>query len=144
MWYNKIMIALLRSPLHGMLGGSMMLITFTGRKSGKTFTTPVNYLRVQDESGEYLLTTSQRDRTWWRNLRGGAPVTLRLNGKDVPARAKAYEDPERVAALLTVLFHKSPQMAKYFKVGLDASGEPLPQDLQRAVSERVVISTVLQ
>jgi deazaflavin-dependent oxidoreductase (nitroreductase family) len=143
MWYNKIMIALLRSPLHGMLGGSMMLITFTGRKSGKTFTTPVNYLIVQDESGEYLLTTSQRDRTWWRNLRGGAPVTLRLRGRDVSARAEAIEDELRVTAELLTYLQKQPKMSRYYEVGLDDNGQPKPQDIARIAKTRLVICTRL-
>lgn len=144
MWYNKIMIALLRSPLHGMLGGNMMLITFTGRKSGKTFTTPINFLRVKDENGEYLLTTSQRNRTWWRNLRDGAAVTLRLNGKDMAARAEAFEDETQILALFQVYFQKAPQMAKYFGVNLGANGQPAAQDMQNAVAERVVIQTRMQ
>jgi len=45
MWYNPIMMWVLRSPLHGMLSGSTMIITYTGRKSGQTFSTPVNYVR---------------------------------------------------------------------------------------------------
>ncbi len=42
MWYNPIMMWLLRSPLHGMLSSSTMIITYTGRKSGKMFSTPDN------------------------------------------------------------------------------------------------------
>ena len=56
MWYNSIMMWLLRSPLHGMLSGSTMIITYTGRKSGMTFSTPVNYVR----DGNVLWTVSFR------------------------------------------------------------------------------------
>ena len=59
MWFDPLMTLLLRSPLHGMLDKSTMLITVTGRKSGVPYTTPVNYIR----SGEVLLTTSFKDRT---------------------------------------------------------------------------------
>lgn len=45
---------LLRSPLHGVLRDSVLLITFRGRKSGKAYTTPVNYLH---EGDTILLTT---------------------------------------------------------------------------------------
>jgi hypothetical protein len=43
---------LLRSPLHGIVGRSFMLITFTGRKSGRAYTTPVQY--VQDSNTLYV------------------------------------------------------------------------------------------
>jgi hypothetical protein len=36
MGYNTLLIWLLRSPFHGFLSGSMMLISFRGRKSGKS------------------------------------------------------------------------------------------------------------
>ena len=36
---------LLRSPFHGMLSNGMMLITVSGRKTGKKYTTPVDYTR---------------------------------------------------------------------------------------------------
>jgi hypothetical protein len=67
MWYNSMMKWILRSPLHGLISKSTMLITYTGHKSGKLYTIPVNYVRDED----VLSVTSYRHRTWWRNLRGG-------------------------------------------------------------------------
>ena len=67
-----------------------MLITFTGRVSGKSYTTPVNYLLI----GDVLYVVSMRGRTWWRNLRGGGSVTLRLNGEKVHGWGEVVEDDE--------------------------------------------------
>ncbi len=86
---NSFVKLMLRSPLHGMIDNGVMLITVTGRKSGKPITTPVNYLPL----GDSLAIVSLRERTWWRNLRrrtspseDGAAVTVRLKGKDAPGR----------------------------------------------------------
>jgi deazaflavin-dependent oxidoreductase (nitroreductase family) len=76
---NPVVRALLRSPLHGLLSRNVMLMTVTGRRSGRRFTLPVQYAR-RDEA-VYVL--SWPDRRWWRNLVGGAPVTLRLGGQTV-------------------------------------------------------------
>jgi deazaflavin-dependent oxidoreductase (nitroreductase family) len=54
-----------------------MLITVTGRRTGRHYTTPVSYLRDGDE----LTVFSRRGRSWWRNVEGGAPVELRLRGE---------------------------------------------------------------
>lgn len=62
MWFNPMMKWLIASPLHIFVSKNMMLITYTGRKSGVTYTTPVNYLR----EGNTLYVTSWRERTWWR------------------------------------------------------------------------------
>jgi deazaflavin-dependent oxidoreductase (nitroreductase family) len=143
MWFNPFMTWLLRSPLHGFISSNTMLVTYTGRKSGKTYTTPVNYLRMKDSRGEYLLTTSTRERTWWRNLRGGAAVTLRLQGKDLPAQAEVLEDEGAVIDELGAFFEKAPKMAKYFGVRLEANGKPDRDDLARAAVTRVVVRTVV-
>ena len=74
---NPFVSALLRSPLHGLLGAKFMLVTVTGRKTGRTYTTPVNYVR----RGDTLTVISRRGRTWWRNLSEPAPVLVRLRGK---------------------------------------------------------------
>jgi hypothetical protein len=64
---NHFMKLILRSPLHSLVSENAMIITSTGRKSGKIYTTPVNYVR---DAGA-LIILSQDDRTWWKNLRGG-------------------------------------------------------------------------
>ena len=38
---NAVMRALLASPLHGIVGGTIALLLFTGRKSGQAYRTPV-------------------------------------------------------------------------------------------------------
>lgn len=90
---NDFMAWVLRSPLHGMLSGNTLLITFTGRKTGKRYTTPINFYR----EGEYLWAVSSRDRTWWRNLQGGAPVDLLLKRKFMQAFAETEMDGDAVS-----------------------------------------------
>ncbi len=71
-----------------------LLITFTGRRSGKQYTTPVAYL---GEGDTIILTT---DSPWWKNLRGGAPVRLRVKGQDLTGTAEAVTDEEAIAEAL--------------------------------------------
>ncbi len=134
MWYNPIMMWILRSPLHGMLSGSTMIITYTGRKSGKTFSTPVNYVR----DGDVLWTISFRQRTWWRNLHD-SPVTVRIQGKDFPGVGQAIKDQQEVADCLMAYLRKAPQIAKYIGVALDASGQPRQEDVANAAQTRVMV-----
>ena len=143
MWYNPIITWLLHSPLHGFVSKNMMLISYTGRKSGKSYTTPVNYLRMKDERGDFLATTSQKERVWWRNLRGGAPVRVRIQGQERSASAEAIEDEVKVVDYLLAYFQHAPQLARYFGVGMDASGKPNPEDVTRSAQGRVFIQTRL-
>lgn len=86
-WYNPIMTGLLRSPLHGLISGNTLLLHVTGRKSGRVYTFPVSYVRSQ--GGSFTVLTLE-DRTWWKNLRGGAPVKLLLQGMPYTAQAEAH------------------------------------------------------
>jgi F420H(2)-dependent quinone reductase len=72
---NMIATTILRSPWHQMRSNRLLLLTFTGRKSGKEFTTPLRYV----QEGEILRLTVVYP--WWRNLIGGATVRVLLRGR---------------------------------------------------------------
>jgi deazaflavin-dependent oxidoreductase (nitroreductase family) len=139
MWFNPIMSWLIRSPLHFMISKNTMLMTYTGRKSGKSYTTPMNYLALDGA----LYTNSNRERVWWRNLRCGAEVTLRLRGEDVPARAEVIEDQTAVARYLKEYLETAPHLAKYMQVRMGENGEPLAEDVARQAQEMVMVRTEL-
>lgn len=129
---------LLRSPAHGLVSKSVLLITFTGRKSGKTYTTPVDYSQDGD------LVSIFTHAAWWKNLSGGAPVTLRLRGRDVSGLAEPVaDDKQAVAAGLTAHLHNVPSDAKYYDVALDAQGNPNAKEVKKAAQSVVMIRVLL-
>ena len=141
MWFNPIVIRLLRSPLHGVMSASTALFTLRGRKSGRSITLPANYTVLEPGT---LLSTSFRRRTWWRNLRGGADVTVRVGATDHAAHAVAVEDPAEIAAGLAELLAHRPRWAKAYGVALDASGVPVREDCERRAQEMVLVRTTLR
>lgn len=72
---NAIVVTILRSPWHKIRSERLLLLTFTGRKSGKEFTTPIRYV----QEGETLQVTVVYP--WWKNLVGGATVRVLLRGQ---------------------------------------------------------------
>jgi deazaflavin-dependent oxidoreductase (nitroreductase family) len=76
---NPLVVWLLRSPLHRLLDGGLMLITVTGRRSGRRYTIPVGYQRDGDVL--HVLVSKARRKQWWRNYREPGPVELRLAGE---------------------------------------------------------------
>jgi deazaflavin-dependent oxidoreductase (nitroreductase family) len=134
--YNPFVIALLRSPLHGLMDKSTMLITVTGCKSGKSYTFPVSYVR----DGETLLVISQQDRTWWKNLRGGAEVTVFLQGHTLQARGETFTDTEMGAKILLLILQRVPAYQRLLHLTLDSSGQPEhPEDLIRVAQDHVIV-----
>ena len=131
---RRFMTWMLRSPLHVFMGG-IMLITVTGRKSGRAISTPVNYAR----DGDTLLVTSKADRTWWKNVRGGAKVTLLIDGKTYQADANAIEDHATVDRELLRFFRLIKRTIAGI-IHLDKDGQPTqPEKFTQVAQSRVTI-----
>ena len=133
--YTPLIKSILRSPLHRLLSKNTMLITFTGRKSGKVYTTAVGYAR----NGDDIIFFKQSDNAWWRNLQGGVPVIARVKGKNLKAIGEIIEDQKAVTEGLMIYVQKLPQYAKFFLVTLDPDGRPNPEEVARAAQNRVMI-----
>ena len=144
MWFNPIIKWLLNSPFHRLISKNMMLITYKGRKSGKPYSTPVNYLELEDTEGKYLATMSLKGRVWWRNLREGTPVTVLFRGKNLQGVAEVIEDNQEVADFLSIYLQQFPQMARYFQITFDENGEPISEEVIPAAKTRVVIKIRLK
>jgi hypothetical protein len=89
---NRGVAALIASPRWGrFVGRSLALLTYTGRRSGRTFTIPVGYRRAGDE---VTITVAMPDaKTWWRNFLGaGGPLSMQLGGADRTGHAVATRD----------------------------------------------------
>jgi hypothetical protein len=142
MWYNRLVIPLLCSPLHFFMSGSMLVLRITGRKTGRQIDLPVNYL-VDEENSRQLLVISTRERTWWRNLRGGASIEACLHGRWRPGRAEVFEEPEQVVGGLRSMFHRRPGSARYFDVRGEGQGDWNADDLVRASNSRVIVQIEL-
>jgi deazaflavin-dependent oxidoreductase (nitroreductase family) len=87
---NPVVGAVLSSPLHPLLSGGLALITVTGRRSGRRYTFPVGY---RQDGDRVTITVGWPERKqWWRNLREGGPVEMRIRGRRRAGRAQAHGD----------------------------------------------------
>jgi deazaflavin-dependent oxidoreductase (nitroreductase family) len=135
---NAFISAILRSPLHPLLGDSFGVITVTGRKTGRRISTPINVARAADG----FTVVSTRGRTWWRNLLDGRAGELRVGGKTVPVTARIADQPGEVRDGLKAYFERYPEYAKYFGIRRDERGVIPDADLARAAGERVIIRLI--
>ena len=133
---NSIVRFLLRSRIHFLLSGSLMLITFTGRNSGRQFTTPVRYFR----DGEIVRCFTSTEGQWWRNLRGGGDVVLRIEGRDAPYHARAVEnDPEDVEKWFRYYLGLFPQDAAYHDIRMGKDKSLASMDLEQALRSEILV-----
>jgi hypothetical protein len=137
--FNRVMVWVLGSPFHRLISGSMLVLGLTGMKSGNHYNVPVSYTSVETQDGLRLLVTSQRDRTWWRNVRDRVGVGLILRGQNVSAFAQAREDQGDVADGFKRYFKASPGSARFFSIELTTDGKVDEKDLMRLAQERVIV-----
>lgn len=107
---NVPMRAALSLPFATPLSGNLMLISYTGRKSGKAYRQPVSYVR----DGDVLLTPGGG--RWTLNLAGARPTRIRLRGRDEAARPELVTDPAEVERLLEVIAEKNPRAARFIPI----------------------------
>jgi deazaflavin-dependent oxidoreductase (nitroreductase family) len=131
---NDFMSWVLRSQFHGMLSNGMMLITVTGRKTGKNYTTPVGYY----EEGDYLWVITSRDRHWWQNVKDGAEVSLLLKKKLVHGFAEAVLDSKAVENRMVGYVQHVPMAAKQFGIRIENNIANI-EDVVRAARKRLFI-----
>jgi deazaflavin-dependent oxidoreductase (nitroreductase family) len=97
-------------------GSRLMLISFTGRRTGKSYRQPVSYVRDADG----LLTFGGG--RWTLNLTNGAPITIRLKGRDLSARPELVTDPAEVERLLKLMTKKNPGARRFVRIPSDSNG----------------------
>jgi deazaflavin-dependent oxidoreductase (nitroreductase family) len=117
-WVNRIMIRLLRSPLSRLVDGGVMLLTVTGRRTGRSYTLPVQY--VWDGQVLWVYAGGSEAKSWWRNLVGGADVEVLLRRRVHSATAVAYahaDAPELVADGLGRYVDRFPASSKRLGIG---------------------------
>ncbi|RMI31476.1 DUF385 domain-containing protein [Nocardia stercoris] len=123
---NWVVTRLLRSPLAGGPGRSLILLHVVGRKSGKKYDVPVAYVRDGDE----LVIGSPFG--WMRNLRTGEPLAVHYLGRPHTADVVVHTAADAVAADYTVICRGNKQFASFNNIRLDATGNPDTGDLRAA------------
>ena len=124
---NVPMRAVLRLPFATPLSANLLLISYTGVKSGKSYLQPVSYAR----DGETLLTPGGG--RWTLNLKNGRKVRLRLRGRDVPAHADLVAEPAEVERLLGVIAVGNPRAMRYIPIPRRDDGRLEPDALAAAI-----------
>lgn len=117
---NPLMTPLLRSVFHGLVSNRFVLLTFTGIKSGRQFTTPVGY--EQEEDALIVMTR----RSWWKNFEGGVRVTVHYRGRVREARATAVTNRRAVADYIGRSLQRNHPLINTRRFGITMEGGKLP------------------
>ena len=128
---NPIAVALLRSRLHRLISKNLILLTVTGRKSGRSYTLPVT--RHDRPDGTLVVGGAGG---WRHNLRAGTDVRVTLDGRERTAHVTVEEDPTRAAEVFKGLLESTNARAVGVKVNVQHS--PTPDEIRPVLAQRVI------
>ena len=135
---NPVVKFILRSPLHGLMSHNTVLFEFKGRKSGKTYSTPVSY----HISNGHVHCFTEKNNQWWRNLRHADEIELTIRGRRIAGRPTVLTDGStQVQTALHEFLIATPRDASHAGVAFDAHGNPVAADIT-AASQRLAFISV--
>ena len=103
----RLAYALGLGPLIGRL---VLLLTTTGRKSGKARVTPLQYEQID---GVYYVAAAFGPKTdWVRNLQAEPRAQVRVLRRQFSASAELMDDPERIAQYLEYRLQRRPRLMR--------------------------------
>lgn len=107
---NRVVLAVLRSPLHRMLSRALVELQVRGRRTGQFVNLPVQYARDGDLL--VILPGHAERKMWWRNLADAAEVSVRLRGAGLHGRAEVLRSgTPAFRAALERYVHRFPRAA---------------------------------
>lgn len=138
---NPIVRLVLRSRVQGLLSRSVLLLTVM-RENGRERTIPVRY--AQDDGVLVILVGLPEQKRWWRQLRKGAPVEVRLRGSMQLGSAVALVgggyDAEQALALYLRRYPNTPLPRGVGSGGVAPSGAALARAAEWAVMVRITLA----
>jgi hypothetical protein len=90
---NHVVKAILRSPAHGVLSDKLLVMTVTGRRTGKQHSFPCAYAEHGADKLRIHIDWPEK-KVWWRNLKSPSPVSVRLRGVQLSGIGEAQGDPK--------------------------------------------------
>ena len=113
----------------------LVLVAYTGRKTGRRYVKPVSYVR----DGRDLLIPGGG--SWWRNVED-RPLTVRVDGSWRTATAEVIKDIWAMSDLLSTMLALNPALSVFTGIRRGADGRPDPKSLERAHNRGLVVLRV--
>jgi hypothetical protein len=128
--FNPVVSFALRSRLAPLLRG-FALARFRGRRTGRSYEVVVTWHELD---GQVYVVTPAR---WRANFAGGAPMTMRHLGVDVPGRGVLETDPEVVADVVARLLARG-ESPRAFALKMPADHRMTAADM--AATNRAIVT----
>ncbi len=138
---NPFVRRMLSSGFAGPMSRALLVLRYRGRKSGRTFATPVGYVR----EGDRVVMVTSPSYGWWHNMVGGVDVELRLpdGWRSGVAEVLFPDDPRFEETVALQVSKRGPRMLRGYGVDVDDAGRMSPEAKAASTQHaRIVLVTL--
>ena len=134
---NPLIRWLLRSRLHFLMSGELLVLEYRGRKTGNTYAIPLAY--VTHAGQPHCMT--RLGTSWLTSVVEAPSVTIWLRGKRLSATAERIPSasPDARPAFAAFLSANPGTARMLYRVRVDSRRQPDANDLEREIHNSVVI-----
>lgn len=122
-----VQMFLLRRGWMGKMGEFVMIITTTGRKSGKKFTTPIAYQR----DGEHIIAVNPGNSNWFHNVDANGSAVLEIQCQEIPVTGAVVRDEQERQRIFNLYRQNPATFERLFKVPATAAENELQQAMAK-------------
>ena len=126
------MAFLLRRDWMGPASDMLMVITTTGRKTGKRHSIPIGYIRDRED---IVVLSSKNPSNWFRNVLANGTATLEIKKEKFDVQGELITDEAERQRIFAI--HKL--NTKYFKANFKVELDSPESVLQEALADRIFI-----
>ncbi len=121
-------------PIYGRF---VLLLTTTGRKSGKRRVTPLQYEEINGDI--YIASARGTKADWYRNIVINPNVSVRVKSREIEGRGEAITDVRCIADYLEVRLKNHPRMMKAMLNREGLSKNPTRAELEKYAENRAMV-----
>jgi deazaflavin-dependent oxidoreductase (nitroreductase family) len=121
-------------PIYGRL---VLLLTTTGRKSGKPRVTPLQYEEIDGDI--YIASARGTKSDWFRNIVANPKVKVRVKSRQFEGEGEPITDPSRIADFLEIRLQRHPKMVGAIMQREGVSKKPNRVELENYATNRAIV-----
>jgi deazaflavin-dependent oxidoreductase (nitroreductase family) len=122
-----VQIFLLRRGWMGKMDDFVMIITTTGRKSSKKYTTPIAYQR----DGEHIIAINPGNSNWFHNVAANGEAVLEIQRQEIPVTGVVVKEDQERQRIFNLYRQNPSTFERLFKVPANASENELQQAMAK-------------
>jgi hypothetical protein len=132
---NAVVRPMLRSPLHPVLSSRLMLLNYTGGKTGKQYSFAIGYFPWDE--GDVIVSSTA---TWPGAIGSARDIRVLIKGRWLPARPVVIKEAGPKADMLgEFAMRNGPRAAKGLMLGLPGDRQPDRHELLAAAAKTTLV-----